>query len=364
MYFKLLPEVYLTIGKNKSLLQNILEKKSLWIKNELAQLIITSELNEPISKENMEIFKVLTEKNWGVLSEQPIFIDKLRLTNVFNNKRFFKQTPIIQFATLKITDDCNSNCEYCTSNFCPLCFRSGKEKESYLSLEQWKSIILNLHKFGCRNILLSGGDASLYPQTNELCKFMLKLDITPTIYTNGKQKINLKDNVNIIIGINEIKDIKLVIDNYKDKKNVVLVSNFNLDEKIKKSLPKSWSYSKFSIDKPKITKNALINPDIFMFFARRDKNKCLNNKIAILENGDVYPCFGAYTHGLNDCCVGNTTQDDWIDIVKNLSKKFWDNKIDDDPKCYNCEFRYSCNICLFNDASKNCCYDKEAAIWK
>ncbi len=375
MYFRLLPEVYLTIGKSKSLLQNILEKKSLWIKNDLAQLLIKSESNRPILKEDVATFKILAEKNWGILSENPIFIDKLRLTNVFNNKRFFKQNPIIQFATLKITDECNLDCEYCNSRFCPMCFHSGISKTSYLSLEQWKIIILKLHRFGCKNIILSGGEAFLYPQINELCQFMLNLDVTPTIYTNGKIKVNLNDNVHIIISINDIKNIHSIIDNYRDKKNVVLLSSFNLEDKIKKIIPSSWKYSKFSLNEPKMTKNNLFNPNIFMYFAQRDNNRCLNNKIAILENGDVYPCFGAYVSGLerigctdtnnsNDFYIGNTQQDDWIDIVKGLSENFWNNKIDDDPKCNNCEFRYSCNICLFNDTSKNCFYDKEDATWK
>lgn len=39
MFFRLLPEVYLINGKSKSLLQNILDKKYLWIHNDLAQII-------------------------------------------------------------------------------------------------------------------------------------------------------------------------------------------------------------------------------------------------------------------------------------------------------------------------------------
>ena len=39
MFFRLLPEVYLIIGKHKSILQNILNKKIFWIENDIAKLI-------------------------------------------------------------------------------------------------------------------------------------------------------------------------------------------------------------------------------------------------------------------------------------------------------------------------------------
>lgn len=55
MFFRLLPEVYLINGKSKSLLQNILDKKYLWIHNDLAQIIKDCEENNPIS-ENLRIF--------------------------------------------------------------------------------------------------------------------------------------------------------------------------------------------------------------------------------------------------------------------------------------------------------------------
>lgn len=378
MFFKLLPEVYLTIGKNKSLLQNILEKRSLWIKNDLAYLLIETELNAPISSKDFEVFELLAKNNWGILSEKPIFVDKLRLVNVFNNKKFFKQAPLIKFATLKITDDCNSKCEYCSTNFCPVCFHSGIKRESYLSFESWKAIILNLYKFGCKSVLLTGGEVSLHPKIENLCKFITKLGIKPTIYTNGKKKITLNDNTDIIISVNKFEDIYNIIDNYKNKKNILLLSYFNMEERIKNIIPKSWRINKFSLTEPKITKDSLLEPNIYDFFLQKYNNRCLNNKIAILENGDVYPCFGACTYRCNSSdidscipktafksyCVGNTQKDSWIEIVKQLSKNFWDNTIDNSIECSSCEFRYSCNKCLFVDVRKNCYYDKEKAAWK
>lgn len=378
MFFKLLPEVYLTIGKSKSLLQNILDKKSLWIKNNLAYLLIEAELNTPISFKNFEIFEVLAKNNWGVLSEKPIFIDKLRLVNVFNNKKFFKQAPLIQFATLKITDDCSSECEHCSTNFCPTCFHSGIKKESRLSLESWKAIILNLFKFGCKSILLTGGEPSLYPEIETLCEFIIKLGIVPTVYTNGKQKINLSNKAAIIISVNKIDDMQIIINNYKNKQKILLLSHISLDDSIKNIIPKSWQIGKFSSTAPKIKKDSLKEPNIYEFFLQKYNNRCLNNKIAILENGDVYPCFGAYTckfdktsvtsynskPTFNANYVGNAQKDKWIEIIKRLSKKFWDNTIDNCVECSNCEFRYCCNKCLFTDIKKDCHYDKETSVWK
>lgn len=379
MFFRLLPEVYLTIGKSKSLLQNILDKKSLWIKNDLAYLLIECEVNRTISPKNLKIFDVLAKNNWGILSDKPIFIDKLRLVNVFNNKKFFKQAPLIQFATLKITDDCNSECEHCNTNFCPTCFHSGIKKEARLSLESWKAIILNLSKFGCKSILLTGGEPSLYPEIEALCKFIVKLGIVPTVYTNGKQKINLNNNTGIIISVNKIDDIQTIVNNYSNKKNILLLSHFSLENNIKNIIPTSWRITKFSLTEPKIEKDSLREPNIYEFFLQKYNNRCLNHKIAILENGDVYPCFGSYIYKLKkntditsclssssfkSCCVGNTQKDAWIEIIKQLSKNFWDNTTDNNVECNNCEFRYSCNKCLFVDTKKNCNYDKENAVWK
>lgn len=46
----------------------------------------------------------MVQKKWGTLSEKPIFVDKFRLTNIFNEKKFFKDVPYIHSAVLKLTN--------------------------------------------------------------------------------------------------------------------------------------------------------------------------------------------------------------------------------------------------------------------
>lgn len=67
---------------------------------------------------------------------------------------------------------------------------------------------------------------------------------------------------------------------------------------------------------------------------------------------------------LKDKKIGNVNNDLWIDIIKRLMRNFWSHKIDNNPKCHGCEFRYTCSSCLFNDVDKNCTYNVEGAVWK
>ncbi len=383
MFFRLLPEIYLINGKSKSLLQNILDKKYLWIHNDLAQIIKDCEENNPIPENFKDILSILAQKKWGTLSEKTIFVDKFRLTNIFNEKKFFKDVPYIHSAVLKLTNDCNLSCDNCFSAFCPICFKSKNKIKDVLSLDEWKDTILNLHKFGCKSILLTGGESTLYPHFRDLYDFILSLGILPTICTNGLRALNSYDTTqtHIIIPIFNLSNILSIIGNFKKYKKVTLVFCCRVDEKTKKLLPQNWKYINSSTCYPIIQKDNLINMDVFNFFARKDKNQCLNGKIAILENGDVYPCLGACTSKVNvknnclsyynldqnvlkDKKVGNVKNDLWIDIIKRLMRNFWSHKIDNNPKCYGCEFRYTCNSCLFNDVDKNCTYNVEGAVWK
>ena len=100
MFFRLLPEVYLVVGKNKSLLQNLVLKKCVWINSRLSDLIKKCENNRPIPWEHFNILKQLETEGWGKVTDTPIFIDKLRLNNVFNEKKFHKDSPMINLQQL------------------------------------------------------------------------------------------------------------------------------------------------------------------------------------------------------------------------------------------------------------------------
>lgn len=90
MFFRLLPEVYLVVGKNKSLLQNLISNKCVQIDYNLSNVIKECEKNTPIPTKKYNILKELETKGWGKITNTPIFIDKLRPNNVFNEKNFTK----------------------------------------------------------------------------------------------------------------------------------------------------------------------------------------------------------------------------------------------------------------------------------
>lgn len=52
------------------------------------------------------------------------------------------------------------------------------------------------------------------------------------------------------------------------------------------------------------------------------------------------------------------------DIIQKLAKDFWENKVDEHTTCKDCEFRYACNSCMFDNVKENCCYDMELGLWK
>lgn len=380
MYFRLLPEVYLVVGKNKSLLQNILSKKSLWIDNNLAYLLKECEKNKTVPVEQKEIFESLSDNNWGIISNNPIFIDKYRLTNIFNNKRFFKDVPYISSAILKLTNDCNLSCYNCGKVFCPTCFKS-ENTDRCMSLKKWKEVVRNLKKFGCKHIILTGGECVLYPDLMVLCDFISYLNMTFTVSTNGMKRVEgYNKKLSILISLFDADNISKIVENYKEYKNVTLVVYCSLENKKNIAIPSEWTVLISSTRAPKINKNNMPNMDIFNFFLRKEHNKCLNGKIAIMENGDVYPCLGACisdTKFSNYCVnndfdydiiknkkVGNVIFDKWSTVIKSIMENYWNNKIDDDMVCALCEFRYACDRCIFNDPRQNCNYILEESLWK
>ena len=361
MFFRLLPEVYLVVGKNKSLLQNLVLKKCVWINSRLSDLIKKCENNRPIPWEHFNILKPLETEGWGKVTDTPIFIDKLRLNNVFNEKKFHKDSPMINFATIKLTNNCNLSCDKCNHLFCPTCFKKSGENSSF-TLNKLKQLIYNLKFYGCKNINVTGGEAYLCSDFLNIYEFILENEINIIINTNGLIKFkNVLFETPICISLFDKSNLNKIIENFKDFKTVILLAFDVLKTKEKLKIPTQWTFRQATQGEPYIHKNNLVNMDINSFFARKDKNYCLNNKIAILENGDVYPCLGAWKR---ICAIGNIFYDDWNIIIKNLLQKYWLNNIDNKTKCKHCEFRYACNSCVFLDSEKSCFYDVEVGQWK
>lgn len=358
MFFRLLPEVYLIVGKNKSFLQNISAKKAFWIDKNIADLIKICENNAPIPAEFLEYAKELEKNKWGKITETPIFVEKLRPSNIVDTRQIHSKAPIINYATIKLTDRCNLNCNKCGKVFCPSCLKGGTD--DIMDISTVKFIIKNLKNYRCKTVLLTGGEVTLIPDLKDICDTIVKSGLRVVISTNGINKLDkCFMNLDILISVFSKEQLMKIIDNYKEFNNVTVV-NFFSDTRFP-LLPKTWKCINRTNENHKITRKSLINMSVDRFYMRQTKNTCLSGKIVIDECGDVYPCLEAIKHQKK---VGNVNEFPWEDIVRMLSEKFWNEKIDNHKICKDCEFRYACNSCFFDDVEKNCCYNLEAGMWK
>lgn len=358
MFFRLLPEVYLIIGKHKSLLQNILNKKIFWLDNNIAQNIQFCENNNPIPNKFLKYAQELQNNEWGLITFSPIFVDKLRLLDMSDNRQFHKKPPVVAHATIKLTDKCNLDCEECQKIFCPSCIKDNDMEN--LSLQKLKSLGLKIKNYGCKTFFLTGGEISLFPNLKEIYDFLIKNGLNVILFTNGIKKLdNYFYNSNIVISAFSKKSLSKIINNYKNFKNITICTYFRDNQNL--MLPENWKHIKRSYTSHKITQNSLVYSDIQKFHLIQTKNICLNGKIVINQSGNVFPCLEAIKHKK---VVGNINYDKWEDIITKLISDFWNKKIDDHKICRTCEFRYVCISCMFDDIKQNCLYDLEAKSWR
>lgn len=359
MFFRLLPEVYLIIGKHKSILQNILNKKIFWIENDIAKLIKLCENNKQISGEFLEYASQLKDHGWGTITYSPIFVDKLRFLAFNDQRQLHKKPLVISHATIKLTDKYNLNCTTCSKVFCQLCVKTCENTEN-LSLDHLKSFIMNIKRYGCKTVLLTGGEITIYSDLKNVYDFLLKNGFNIVLSTNGIHKLdNYFARSNIVISAFKKELLSVIIKNYKDFKNITLCTYFEDQENIL-GMPDSWTVIKRSYYPHKITRRALLGTDIYKFYNKQMKSTCLNGKITIAQSGNIYPCLEAIKSAKP---VGNICNDSWEEIMHNLSYKYWNNKIDDHNICGKCEFRYTCNACVFDNIKENCCYHMEDKVW-
>lgn len=357
MFFRLLPEVYLVMGKHKSLLQNILSKKIFWLDNRIAEFIQICENNNRIPNEFSQYAKDLENNNWGNITSTPVFVEKLRLVDMSDQRQFHKKPLVINHATIKLTDKCNLDCDNCGKIFCPSCIKDDKNED--LSLPKLKTLILNIKNYGCTTILLTGGEIALFPGLKEIYDFLIKNDFNVILSTNGIKKLDdYFINSNIIISVFSKDLLATIIKNYDKFKNLTVCTYFENENLF---LSPNWKHIKRSFLPHKITKNSLCGTDIHKFHLKQTKNICLNGKMVVTQSGHVYPCLESVKHVSP---VGNINIDSWETITENLFSQYWNKKIDEQETCKECEFRYTCNCCIFDDVKQNCCYDMEAKIWK
>ena len=353
-YFRLNSESYLVVGKNRAMLHNIIENKSVWLNKNVAKLVKQAEMGSCIQEKDLAIFKILQDNKYGIITDLPVFIDKLRAFNVFNEKKLHKKAPSISSAVLQITNRCDMNCKNCGNFFCPMCMRNRGET---LTLDNFKHIIDCLYNYGLRNITLTGGEPALYPYLANLMLYITKIKkMKLFICTSGLIKIpKLHKNCNLIIKLYDPSFISKIESNYRNYDNVTVLE---INSKIKFS-NYNWKSKSIFQEEPILNKdNALCKVDFDSFNVMKSNDSCLSGKVMISHNGDFYPCFQCKQP------VGNIKNREFHELILDIIQKYWTiPAFKKKQKCSICEFRCNCNSCSFMNPDKNCKYNVEEATW-
>lgn len=97
-------------------------------------------------------------------------------------------------AGIRITRKCNMNCPYCN-----ITYRSAEE----LSFEQWREALQIIKRLGAKNLVLLGGEPSLYEKICELVAFAEKIGLECSLTTNAINNYNMVEKI-LDAGLNKI----------------------------------------------------------------------------------------------------------------------------------------------------------------
>ena len=360
--FRLNPEIFLVPGKHRSVVHNLYTGDAMWCDEESTRLLSESESNRPVPGD-AEIFGMLKDKGWGCFYDSPPFIDKLRNYNVFREKRAWKETPYLSMAVLQLTDRCNLSCETCGTEFCPVC-RSGHDNRTDVMLEpgEWIDIITELVGYGLKQVLLTGGEAFLYPGLQSILTAVKNLPVAVQIHTNGQLLPSFDcRNSAFSVKVSSADQLLNAVNHFRNHPHVSLLVNDFDETPYKKDIPVSWHIFQVSSAPPVIQKNSLAQTDFNRFHLRRKDDECLLGKMYITSNGGIIPCFGS-----REAPLGNIVREGAARIIKILVDNIWNVSVaraKRGRKCASCEFVHCCVSCKFLNETEQCHYNIDNGCW-
>lgn len=216
------------------------------------------------------------------------FILKNVLNNIKQHISYYLKKPIsfptiIHFAP---TFRCNLQCKYCSI------WKEGDIKKE-ISLKEWKKFLLDLRKWvGKAHIGITGGEPLLRKDIFNIIKYMIKIELKPSLTTNGIflneeniKKISKLDIFNINISLEstnkEIHDFFRGRGNFNKTKNNVL--------NLKKAIEKEESKTLLVVETTLNSKNIFNAPEILNFCERNNLKVHFGNiveKLKINYNGN------------------------------------------------------------------------------
>lgn len=297
---------------------------------------------------------------WADEYDVPVFIDKIRITNIFGKRHMWKTAPIINLAILQITGECDKKCVNCFSDRCPSCKRDINNKD--IDLNGWKKIIDRLAIYSTEAVLLTGGNPILNPDYEEILDYALSKKMRAFIHVPSASACKkIKNKYSIFFSAIDDEDIAQVRTLFQKKTNIMRV--FISENKATAALPKDKRINYINSDNLKIRKSNMFSMGIdpYRFVLKQMYNECFFGKICISQAGDILPCLGATN------ATGNILEDDFVEAFKHLIEDYWYVSTDDrdeDNKCRRCENRYVCrNLCIFSSDGDQCTYNVEELEW-
>jgi len=85
---------------------------------------------------------------------------------------------VLDFLWLEITGKCNLRCIHCYAESEPSC------SHGVLEPQDWKQIVLEAKKLGCKTVQFIGGEPTVHPHFVELVRYAHQLDLEIEVFTN------------------------------------------------------------------------------------------------------------------------------------------------------------------------------------
>lgn len=329
--------------------------------------------------DNEKFLDGLKQLRLGNFYRNRTYIQKLRLGSP--SKESEMDPPLLYRAFLEINNSCNRNCWFCgfygikRSLGCMGCNKWQNNGRS-LSMERWKKVIDELKYLDCRDIFITGGDLTLvWDSVKEILnytesKFSNIYIILHQQSLSSDKIIDLADKANIIVQIEEFKNIELYNsailsivkpENWRDicgieSKNIM--NDFIIEDG-----------NSFSSTMPIISKRKISAASMFNFLNNIEYHPCLGHTLTICNNGDVIPCPMMRGHifgNIRNRALYTVFERSWDKI-----SKFWKLNLDKIEKCTACEFRYTCADCRALEESLTgklegkmlCSYNPNEGVW-
>jgi radical SAM protein with 4Fe4S-binding SPASM domain len=318
----------------------------------------------------------------------------------------------LRFLLLEITSECNLRCLHCYG-----CFGPPVKPAQQISTEKWKDVLSQSAKMGHPNVLITGGEPFLHPQTDEILTHASTLGFESIgIFTNStsitedqihslknlgvrvstslySHNPNIHDTITQTPGSHQSTVATLnILKEHGVPTKVVIIAMKHNEGTVEKTvdfvhgmgLSTAGPYALRPVGRgvcqdlqPNETirqKYDTIHFPLFtltsqQFLKGMTKNTCWAGKVSITSTGDAIPCVFA-----REYVVGNITTSNLRGIVEGQRlQNLWSITKDLVDNCKDCELRYNCKDCraevislgqdLFS-ASPRCPYDPHLGQWQ